>query len=238
MRRRIRFLFLLVIAGLLTVAACSSSGNSANSGNGAMSPKELSSKALAAFKAASSVHVTGNITQGSSTTRVDLQLGSSGGKGTITVSGATVQILSVGGSTYFQAPDSLYKQFVPADKQSTVLPLLRGKWVRVPAGSTEFGDLVSLANKDAFVNAIQQNSGNSKNLQKGPAKTVDGVACVSVVDPKQKVTVYVQQNGTPYPVEVDEGSQGSVHFSDWNKPVSVSAPSASDIVDLSQLGAG
>jgi hypothetical protein len=35
---------------------------------------------------------------------------------------------------------------------------------------------------------------------------------------------------------VKRGSEGgTVHFSDWNKPFSVSAPSPSDVLDISKL---
>jgi hypothetical protein len=229
-----RLLCIVLVSGAAALSACSSSGGA---GNGALPPKQLADKALGALRSASAFHVFGSMTDKGETMKIDLHLGSNGSKGTLTVKGQTVELLSVGGTAYFRAPDSFYEQMVPANQRATVIRVLHGKWVKVSASSSEFSDFAGLASKDSFVKGIADN-GKSDKLTKGSDKTVDGVSTVGVVDAKEKTTVYIKKHGTPYPIEVDEGSKGSLHFDDFNKSVSASAPPASQVIDLSQFGGG
>jgi hypothetical protein len=112
--------------------------------------------------------------------------------------------------------------------------------VYVPANDPHFGSLAGFGSKQQFVAQVLQNSKTCQQCAKGPSKSVDGTSAVSFIDQKQKSTVYVPASGTPYPLEVDEnGAQkGTLHFDSWNQPVSVTAPPASEVVDLSRLPGG
>ena len=67
-------------------------------------------------------------------------------------------------------------------------------------------------------------------------KTYKGQSAVAIVDTTKGGTLYVAASGTPYPVAlVKTGkSAGSIEFSDWNQPVTLTAPTGA--LDLSKFG--
>jgi hypothetical protein len=67
--------------------------------------------------------------------------------------------------------------------------------------------------------------------------TYKGRQVVALRSPGDGSKLYVAATGKPYPVAIvgnKKGRSGAVTFDDWNKPVSLSAPS--DALDISQFG--
>ena len=78
---------------------------------------------------AGAAHVSGTVGSGDDTQELDLQLQGEDVMGTITAGGQTVQLLTVGGVSYFQSDAEFWAGFgAPADAAGE----LDGRWVLVP----------------------------------------------------------------------------------------------------------
>jgi hypothetical protein len=69
--------------------------------------------------------------------------------------------------------------------------------------------------------------------------TIDGQPALAFKQPKNPSngTVYVSDEATPQIVRLaGPASQGSINFSEYNAPATITAPAASEIIDGSQFG--
>jgi hypothetical protein len=222
-----------LVVALVTLAVAFGAGcASSRSGNAALSPDELADRTLTAFEQATSFHVAAT---GGSGLSFDLRLGAGGSHGTITQSGTQLQFVSTRFVMYLKAPAAFYAKLVAPAARARVLPQLTGKWLRVPVNTTGFEGLATFASKQDFVDNLLNHSFDTvqSGYGYGPDKTINGVAAVSFTG--QKTTVYVPKRGTPYPIRVAEGSESSLSFDEWNRPVTVSLPPAGQAVDVSIL---
>ena len=121
-----------------------------------------------------------------------------------------------------------------------------GNWLMLPADPESLGDaggalgpllatFGSLFQKDAFLETMLTPEGGA--TVKGTGD-VNGTPVVFLEDTTGKGALAIQTVGEPYPVQIKgDGPDGSgeITFTDWNAPVSVTAPT--DVVDISQLSA-
>jgi hypothetical protein len=217
------------LAGL-SAAACSSAGSSAPSA--ARPASAVLSEVQAAVKSAQSVHMTGNVTSGSQSVSFDLSfVGASGLAGTMTVSGASLGLLTVAGQTYIKINSSF---LVLAKAPASACAKVCGKYVKVPAADAQsitgalsmtgliegiFGKLPAPANtsKDDFVPATY--NGQPVLQFKHAGYSLD-----------------VARSGKPYPLAITTPNGEYLDFSDWNAVTLPAPPPASQVVTLSQLG--
>jgi hypothetical protein len=78
---------------------------------------------------------------------------------------------------------------------------------------------------------------NHGKLANDGAKTFDGQKAVEIRDTSDNSKLYVAATGKAYPVAIvggKKGQSGTITFSDWNKPLKVSAPKGA--LDISKLG--
>jgi hypothetical protein len=223
------------MAGLAVaaLAACSSSGG--GSSNGGLTAKQLGDKAIAAINAATSVEVKGTVNDNGQALNLDMHYGKTGAAGTITVSGQTIQLVAAGSSIYFKAPDAFLKQQLPAADQAA-LPLIHGKWLKIPATASVAKDFSQLLDRHALLAQLASKAPTAE-LKMGAAGSVDGVKTITLLSPKDNTTVQVAASGTPYVLEVKGGtssSGGDLTFSQWNVPFTPSAPT-SNVFDASQF---
>ncbi|HEY2398043.1 MAG TPA: hypothetical protein VGH78_03525 [Solirubrobacteraceae bacterium] len=204
------FSLVALVAGAL--AGC---GGSSSNGIASKSAAEILSASKAAALSASSVHL--HTTSGEVV--LDLKLASGGASGHLTLSGATLEMIRIGGALYLKAPAALYQKLginakVPADT-----------WIKLSAGSVP-----SLA---AFTEMREQLSRllNVASVTKGSTTTLEGQ---KVVELQQKLKVfirslYVAATGKPYPLELVLKGQvaGKTTLNEWDKPVTLTAPSKS-----------
>ena len=162
---------------------------------------------------------------------VDLHLATGkGASGSMTVEGQPIQIVEVGNGFYMKAGETFYKQV----GGGAAAQLLKDKWLKTPTGSGEFASLGALTSLDKLLSSTLTTTGT---LTKGSTTTINGQPVVGITDAK-KGTLYIATTGPAYPVAiVKEGTDsGKIVFDEWNKPVTLTAPSNS--VDLSQLEGG
>lgn len=210
----------------------------ADNGISTMSGTEILNKSVAAAKAASSVKVSGSVEQGSQSISLDLTLSESRADGTITVGGVTVAIRVVDGKAYLKAPKELFAQIGASGE--AVGTLLGGKWFIIPnsgAGAENFKGFQQLTDKNAlFTSLIESSAG--KNITVGDATTVDGTPAILLTGGSGGILA-IATVGEPYPLQVKQGpnkGKGVITFSDWNAPVSITAPA--NPLDFSAISGG
>jgi hypothetical protein len=227
---RVSALALVLTATLLT--GCGSSKQSAPPNNEASKPAaRVLADANAAASSASSAHVSGSIESSGTPITLDLTTArGKGAKGSMSTNGLSFDLVRVGDTLYIRGSDAFLKHFAgPA-----VAQLLHGKWLKGPATRGRFRSLAPLTSLGALFAGISSHHGKLANDGK---TTYKGQQVVVIRDTSDNSKLYVAATGKPYPVAIvggKKGQSGTIAFDDWNKSVSLSAPSGA--IDLSQFG--
>ena len=222
------------VLGLLFAAAVLGGCGSSSSGNGvaAKAPAEIVAASKLAADAANSVHVSGTIVSGRAPITLDLDLlAGKGGRGRLSESGLSFELIQAGGTVYIKGSPAFYSHVGGA----AAAQLLRGKWLKAPSTNRNFLSLGSLTDLRQLVDTTLAGHGA---LAKGATTTVGGQSALAITDTGKGGTLYVATTGKPYPIEVTKAgaSGGKITFDRWNESVSLAAPS--NAIDLAQLQAG
>jgi hypothetical protein len=185
----------------------------------ALSADEIIKKSTDALDAAKSFRAKGTGVSDGTKMEIDIQFAGDDVKGTITAEGFDVEIISVSGASYMKADAEFWKTFLPDNIEATALPLLAGKYVKVPAGSA--GGLVPKA-ADLYE--------SNKTWSKDGTTTVNGKPAVTVTDGDNKVNVSLV--GTPYPLNI-VSKEGTIELSEFDVGATIAAPPAAEVFDLS-----
>jgi hypothetical protein len=227
--RKLHITLAVAISAAAALAGC---GGSSSNGVESKSPKQIVAAAQKAAEGAKSVHVTGLVNSSGTKLALDLHLvQGTGAKGTISQGPLSFELVQVGGNVYIKGSAAFYEHFAGGEAAR----LLKGKWLKAPAGAAQFASLVSLANVHRlFTSAL----GPLATFSKGGTTTIKGQKVVSVKDDFKGGSLYVATTGKPYPVEIARSgsSGGKVDFEEWGAPVTISAPSNS--IDITKLKAG
>lgn len=218
----------LFVLAALAIAGCSSSASSGN-GVSSKSPSEILAASKAAADSAGSVHVAGTLTGNGTQITLNLSLVSGhGGRGQISQNNLSFKLIVIGDTIYIKGSPAFYSHF----GGTTAAQLFQGKWLKAPVSQGELGSLAALTN---FSQLIDQSLAGQGTLAKGATTTVAGEPVIELRDTSRDGSLFVASTGEPYPIEiVKRGSEtGHITFTDWHKPVSLSAPSGA--IDLSQL---
>ncbi len=254
---------LSLLAGVGVLAGCggSDSGSTAATSGATQTtgqaPNGIETLAAADILAASSaavgdadsVQVKGTITSEGATVTLDLELGKDAGQGTFSSQGEEVQLRLLDDTTYIRASgDALAKVFGMSGGDSAagqamgafITALGTGdKWLMIP-GKEAIGGIEGFVNKDSLFKDML--AASDKAVVKGSSE-VNGTPVVLLDLGEGNGTLAVATVGEPYPVQLTSPAAGSesgeITFSNWNAPVSVTAPT--DVVDvgaLANLGGG
>jgi len=229
------FLAGTLLALALAVAGCGGGGSpSSSGGNGeaAKSAQQVLTDTVKAADAASSFHISGQI---SAAQQVGLDLTIVKGKGatgSFTLKGNKVDLVIIGTDAYMKADAAFFTQFA-GSSGGTIAQLAAGKWLKFSTTDPQFGQLTGIASSKSIFDAITSSHGKLKN--KG-ATTYQGQSVVDIYGGSKNGDFYVAATGTAYPVALAKsgsGAHGSVTFDNWNKSVTLTAPSGA--IDISQL---
>jgi hypothetical protein len=222
----------LATVALLTVqcvvlAGCGSSSH----GNGVASkpPLEILAAAQAAADAARSVHVVGSIEGTRAHESFDIEiLAGKGTHGTVTVGGATFELIETAGTVYVRGDAPFYERIGGAEAARRLV----GKWLKAPVTDPKLQPLLRLTDLHSLISVSL--AGHAGLVSAGTS-VVGGVHAVGVRDAAKDETVYVATNGSPYPVENAKGGLGggTITLSGWNAPVLLLAPARA--IDISAL---
>jgi hypothetical protein len=210
------------------IAAC---GSSSPSGNGvaAKSPSAILSSATTAIQGAKSVHVSGALSDGGQSIKLDLNiLSGQGAKGSMSQNGLSFQLIASGKYVYINGSPAFWKKFGGV----AAATLFQGKWLKAPANTSSFASLSSLTNLHSLAQALLTGHGT---LSKGSTTTVNGQKVIAVTDSSKSSKLYVATTGKPYPIEIAKTGSAAQHvdFDNYNAPVSLTPPAKS--IDISQL---
>jgi hypothetical protein len=216
---------------LLATALAGCGGSSSGNGVAAKTPNEIVAATKVAADAARSVHVSGSIVSGGSPITLDMDvLAGKGGRGQLSESGLSFELIQTGGTVYIKGSPAFYRHI----GGTAAAQLLQGRWLKAPTTSSEFASLASLTDLRQLIDTTLANHGA---LTKGATTTVDGQKVVGVTDTSKGGTLYIATTGQPYPIEVtkDGANGGKIVLDRWNESVSLAAPA--NAIDIAQLRA-
>jgi hypothetical protein len=222
---------LAVALTAVLVAGCGSSSKAAQpNGMASKSADQVFAAAKAAATSASSAHVAGKLVSNGTAITLDLSMArDKGAKGSVSVNGLGFDLVKIGDTAYIKGSDAFYQHFAgPA-----VAQLIHGKWIKAPTTSKQFRSFANLASVSGIFTEIGAHHGKLVNDGK---TTYKGQPVGAIRDVSDDSKLFVAATGAPYPVAIVGGRKnqsGSVTFSDWNQPVSLSAPSGA--FDVSQV---
>jgi hypothetical protein len=216
----------IVLAVGLAVSACSSSPA------GSKTAAQLVPEIQAAADAATSVHVSGSVTQGKQTTTIDVSINGDSVAGTLGAYSTTFYVLSLDGDSFVKLNAGFLKvENAPASLCGTIC----GKYVELSAsGAIQITALLSMQQlvKEVFNDANMTSAAGSGCIF-SPA-TLSGQ---SVLQCRQgSYTLDVAAHGKPYLVYWGGPHGQHLAFSEWNSVTLPTAPPASQVVSLSGVG--
>jgi hypothetical protein len=226
MRRLLVLLATLAGAGLV---ACS--GGDDGESLTSLSADEILEKARQAVSEAKSVRVSGDTVEDDGTKLgIDYQISQTGTTGTVTVEGATFEIL-VTGEDFLMKGDK--EAWTTITGEAGAGEVFAGRWVKVPTDDEDFEDLEGLADWGLFVEKIFTPDGS---FSKGETKQIDGVEVIGLVDDgKDGGTLWIPVHDEPLPVQGIDEDGLTIEFRDWGKPVTIQTPPADEVIDLAKL---
>lgn len=215
-------------------------GGGGNGGGGSTAAtngveKQSSTQALTsarvALRGATSTHLTGTVTSDGSPVQLDLTLAGNNSQGTLTINNNDVQLIKVGDTVFIKGDPDFLKQF--AGGNAAAVEALNGKWLQTPSTS-DFDNFTI----EGFANELKGGSGSDAVQGKVSRSTLNGKP-VAVITQNDGSTLTIADTGTPFPLALSsKGSDGGqLTFSDYNKAVTISAPDASEVLDINALGA-
>lgn len=192
-------------------------------------PTQIIAAAKSASASAKSARISGSIISGGKPISLDMKLvAGKGGEGQIVLEGLSIKLVEVGQAVYMNGSTAFYQHIAG----SAAAQLLQGKWLKVPASSSGFSSLASLADLGKLISMALAAHGE---LVSAGATTIDGQKAIGVTDSAKGGTLYVATTGTPFPLEVIKhgADGGKIVFDEWNKPVTLKAPA--DSIDIDKL---
>jgi hypothetical protein len=242
----------LAAAIALSAAACSSGGSGGSGGSGTSSaaslsgtPDQIVQRAVNDLKAAKSLQISGNVVSSGSNVKLDLtDVAAAGCKGTVgidtsaasssssTAVSGTADLIEVSSTVYMKLDASFFKNL---DLPSAVFSEVNGKYIEVTSKS-------ELANFAQLCDPSNLASGFDKEVTgfvKDGTATINGQPAEAFKQPTHSGSgiVYISQSATPEIIRLHGPSnEGQINFTDYNAPVTITAPPASEVVQGSKFG--
>jgi hypothetical protein len=221
---RIRQLTAVGAAAAATLLLSACGGSPLDGKNG----EEVADAAADALEKAGAVHVEGTVDEDGEKGEIDLQLQGDDASGTLTFSGVDVELISVDGTAYLQAPPEFWASFgLPEDAAAQ----FEGRWVLVPAEAASGFEDFSL---NGFIDELRNPSSDVKKEVK--EDELDGDPVV-IVEQEDGSTLTIANDDDAYPLKIEDkgDAPSTVTLSRFGKKTDISAPD--DALDLSDLGA-
>jgi hypothetical protein len=216
-----RFIFGSLAVGGLTLVL----GGAAWAG---ASPKQEVRSAISATESATSVTISGAITQAPQTISLNVSAGTSGtGQGTIGIGNGSATVRLIGGIVYFMGDTNFWTQ----QGSASAAKLFAGKWVQTAATSASGKSLSAFLNSKAFMKQLfSSNLTNSSFADAGTAKVAGkSTRVISGHDAKSTTRgkIFVATSGKPYILKISIGGKGGtgvLTFSNFNQAINPAVP--------------
>ncbi|WP_330173725.1 hypothetical protein OG875_09205 [Streptomyces sp. NBC_01498] len=243
--------------------AASSTGSAPADPFAGLSAAGIARKAVTATKNARSLRLTAESTENGRRLKIDFSLDKRGTcSGGLRRDDTEAEFAVVDGVTYIKGDDEFWRAIgsatgngndgtdpdarsadpdgsAPPDRSDELVQLLRGKWLKIPAGGSAAAQgLGGACDLDAMLDALE--TADTTGVTRGDAAEVDGRKAVTLVKrgAEGTRTTFVAAEGAPYLLKVSgEGGRtpGTVLFRDFGVPVQVTAPPADEVVDLADI---
>jgi hypothetical protein len=239
-----------VLAGL-ALAGCGGSGGApagaapttatvAENGVARLAPADILARSKAALAKATSVHVVGRLTDGGQQLRFDLHIhGVDGGYGTLFVQGHRMEVVRVGQTAYVKADAGFWSRELG---NPAVARRLAGKYLKGSANDPELNQLTAFTNVSTLSDLMLK---PVSTLAAKDRKTVNGTLALGLYDNDSRSpgVLYVALQGEPYPVRLGTADAkakdpASIDLTEYNRPITVTAPKPNQIIDMKSLGGG
>ncbi|WP_431962832.1 hypothetical protein [Actinacidiphila sp. bgisy160] len=230
------------LTAALTIAACGPLDSTAEPASTALADQPsatIEKKAVAAMKSAPAMTVALDGISDGERMKFRMTMSTAGDcKGEVTVEGGTVRLVKAGPSLYMKGDDAFWK--AQGSDGAAMKELLGDRWMKTKADTPDNKDLVEACDLDAFLAELEKDSDGDLGGKKGEPATLAGTPAVPITskDGAETTTAYVATEGKPYvlKVVVKGGKEpGTMLFSDFDKPVEITAPAAKDAVDIDKL---
>ncbi|WP_051811869.1 hypothetical protein [Kitasatospora sp. MBT63] len=232
-------------AASATSAASKGAGAAGHLDTDKLTAAEIEKQAHDAMASLSSVKVSGNLVAEGQKMKLDLATDTKGNcQGTIAIADlGQIEIIHTGGTSFLKPDAAFWKSIAGGQGNpqagAMAAELFKGRYL---TGAKDDPELAGLADMCDLVKSMTDSDDTSDGAVKGAATTVNGVKTFTVVstdDDGSKTTAYIATEGKPYLVKMshDGAEPGEMNFSDFDKPVTVQAPSADNVIDYSQFKA-
>lgn len=207
-----------------TTATTGTTASAESNGVADKSADEILAAAIEAARGASAVHVAGS----ANGVGLDLSLvRGEGASGSIEQGASRFELITVGDEIFLRGSDEFYRGL----GGESVVKLLSGKWLKVPADTRGFESFAAITDMDTLLNETLRPE-SSTAIEKGEVETVDGTEVIGLGG--RRGTLYVATTGEPFPFKIASGDDtGSVTFDGWNEPADLTAPT--DAIDIDEL---
>lgn len=231
------------IAAALAATACGPLDGAAEPASTALADQSsgtIQKKAVAAMKSASVMTVDLDGVSDGEPMKYHMTMSRGGDcQGEVTVEGGTVQLIKAGPSLYMKGDDAFWKS--QGSDGAAAQKLIGDRWMKTKADGPDSKDFLQACDLKEFLSEMEKETGDGLGGKKGEPATVAGAPAVPITgkDGAETVTAYVATKGKPYilKVVVKGGKEpGTVLFTDFDKPVKITAPAAKDFVDIDKLG--
>lgn len=235
----------VVLASTLAACGGSSTGNSGSDDDGdsaaaeefmGQTAEEIVEAAIADMESLTSVQVSADIETSDAAISLDLQLSTGGDcTGTVGLDGATAEVLSVDGSSWFKPDADFFAQVLPPEQVDTVMEAVDGKYLADDQDQfSSFCDLEDLLSNITDFDADDE-------VSKGDEEEVDGQDTIIIEgttddgDPSQ---AFIATGEKHYILKFAATGEepGEVTFSKFDEDVEVTAPADDEVADLGSLG--
>lgn len=236
-------------AGQGQVPATTTSGATGDPLEG-LSAEQVAEKAVETTRAASSLRMKGEIEPEGERVSVDLTMDAKNNcTGRLGVKNGSADLRRLGEVLYIKGDETFWRASLSSratavpdgGNTDTVIELMKNRWIKMSTSAV--ADVRGVCDLDEMLAGLDEEKVKRARLTRGEDTEIDGVPVAVLVKKKgrETTTAYVAREGKPYLLKVvrsDSGEPGTVTFSDYDKPVKVTAPPADEVVDLENLGGG
>ncbi|MFB7375342.1 hypothetical protein ACFC0D_36530 [Streptomyces sp. NPDC056222] len=206
----------------------------------------IADQAVKAMKGATSLRMVGDGKADGEQMKIDLAVDNKGAcVGKMTIDTATADLLQAEKVMYMKGDDKFWQNMAKsegssAEEGNAMAEILKGRWMKMSDGNAS--ELADLCDLNTLIKEMDDDKSERKGMTKGADADVDGRPAVTLIKKKsngETLTVYVAKEGEPFILKsVDAGGKepGSLVFSEFNKPVTATAPPADQVMDPAKLG--
>lgn len=199
-------------------------GGSKLNGEQSKTGNEVARDAVNALRGASSAHMVFSGPIGNAQATFDLTFKGNDTKGQISTNGTTFQIVKIGDQAYVKGSKATYTALTNAK----IADIIGGRWLLLSGDKAASYAGITLSNITSSL--------NSSTWQKAVTQTeLDGKKVVVITNTKDNAQVYIANTGAPYPLKGQgkTAADGSWRLTDYNAPVTITAPA--DALDVDEL---